>query len=649
MANSRVCTECQAALPDGVPDVFCPACALRVEVAGTQQRFFGRVAGVLGRLWDGCCESLGLGSQTAASRMHLYSDTTDTVRGSVMNSPSQVPQPGDVIEDYKILEKVGGNMGLVVKAHHRLLNKTVALKLLPKDWTKDGPRIARFRREIQILAQLDHPNLVKAMDARSVGGWQVVAMEWVDGMDLHQLMTMHGRIPISDACEAVRQAALGLQHAHEHGLIHRDIKPSNLMLSSAGTIKVIDMGLALNRDEAASSLTQSGVVMGTMNYCAPEQIRNPSTVDIRADIYSLGCTLYHLLAGRPPHASRKTMTDVVHAHLEEPFPKISEARLDAPEGLEAVLNRMTEKDPAARFTTPSDVVEALGAFARGAKLEALVRPQGKSDPHPTLRSGKSTLGTNEGGRSRGSYWMRWVAVGLGLIGIVAAVNFWKDRNSHIPVHGLESSQAPVSTMVRPVVVLMDTSAQRGNYKPGNPEFGRNNAMDLQDLFKEQIKEIPFESIKPEAVGLNWDGRNRVRAMHPDLILIHRSVFFHPLAAALGIRYRDEWRNLEDQKTFEAAYAHLGDGALREFIRDIGSSNPTTKFLVYSRGTDTNWLSSDFRQKWAEKLETSNPDLKGRINTMLVEGEQKGTFDDPPTNRVVVLQKVRKILGLPTRD
>src|SRR5687767_15784423 len=155
-------------------------------------------------------------------------------------------------------------------------------------------------------------------------------MELIDGTDLQRLVEIHGPLPVAAACEAARQAALALQYAHEHGLIHRDIKPSNLMLTHAGTIKVIDMGIALIREESTAQLTQTGLVLGTMRYCAPEQFRDASRVDIRADIYSLGCTLYHLLAGKPPYSERKTFAEVVQAHLHESFPTLAEARPDAP-------------------------------------------------------------------------------------------------------------------------------------------------------------------------------------------------------------------------------------------------------------------------------------------------------------------------------
>src|SRR4051812_26655459 len=372
MTKTRTCAECNAALPAGVPNLFCPACALRGALAignplalprpaertekGSWSRWFRRVRT---KEQPGRSEEITIASPDRPER---ESPLVTTV----------APEPGDVIEDYEILEKIGGNMGLVFKARHRLLDKTVALKLLPADCISDPVRLARFERELRVMGQLEHPNLVKAADARIVAHWHLVAMEWIEGVDLHGLIGTQGPFPVAIASEITRQSAVGLQYAHEHGLIHRDIKPSNLMLTRTGTIKVIDMGLALAREDSTAQLTQAGLVLGTMSYCAPEQFRDASNVDIRADIYSLGCTLYHLLTGKAPYWQRKTFAEIMQAHLHDPFPSLTEARPDAPPGLETVLVRMTAKDPNGRLSTPREVTEALEPFARGADLKDFV-------------------------------------------------------------------------------------------------------------------------------------------------------------------------------------------------------------------------------------------------------------------------------------
>jgi serine/threonine protein kinase len=359
------------------------------------------------------------------------------------------PASGEILGDYEILERIGGNMGRVFPARHRLLDRVVALKLVPADWIADPARLSRFQREMRVMGQLEHPNLVTADDARSVGEWHLVAMELIDGVDLQQLVRLRGPLPFAAACEVARQAAQGLQHAHEHNLIHRDIKPSNLMLTRAGTVKVIDMGLALAREDSSAQLTQTGLVLGTMSYCGPEQFRDASHVDIRADIYSLGCTLYHMIVGKSPYWQRKTLAEIMEAQLHEPLPKLSEWRPDAPAGLEAVLMRMTAKDPNERFSTPREVVDALEPFSRGAELAALV-PAKIQQPSPPQRvstsksmptSGHLPAAASESQRP-GARWTRRAAWTLTLLAIAGAAFLAINSRRHTPV-----------------VVLMDTSIQ----------------------------------------------------------------------------------------------------------------------------------------------------------------------------------------------
>src|SRR6266849_5528601 len=351
MQLTRTCTECGNPIPPRAGSAHCPLCLLNLGLeAGKQETENGGRRSedsdqqAVRRIWPiGWVRGRQTRKQADRSQQTALASAEDKGRQCPPMSRAD-PVAGDFIEDYEILEKIGGNMGLVFRARHRLLDKVVALKLLPAEAIADPARLARFQREIRVMGRLEHPNLVTAADARSVDSWHLVVMEWIDGVDLYRLVRTQGPLPVAAGCEAARQAALGLQYAHQHGLIHRDIKPSNLMLTRAGTIKVIDMGLALIMEDTAAQLTQTGLVLGTMSYCAPEQFRNASSVDIRADIYSLGCTLYYLLAGKSPYGQRKTFAEVVQAHLNDPFPSLAEARPDAPASLETVLARMTAKD-----------------------------------------------------------------------------------------------------------------------------------------------------------------------------------------------------------------------------------------------------------------------------------------------------------------
>jgi serine/threonine protein kinase len=207
--------------------------------------------------------------------------------------PQSSPQEASrQLGEYELLDKLGeGGMGTVFKARHTELDRLVAIKILRPGQLDREEAAARFRREIKAAGRLDHPHIVRAHDARRIGDTQFLVMEYVDGLDAETLAGRLGALPITDACELVRQAALGLQCAHEHGLVHRDIKPSNLMLSRNGQVKILDLGLARVHGSVSASqaVTAIGQVMGTPDYIAPEQINDSHGAEIRADRYSLGC------------------------------------------------------------------------------------------------------------------------------------------------------------------------------------------------------------------------------------------------------------------------------------------------------------------------------------------------------------------------
>ena len=204
---------------------------------------------------------------------------------------------------YRIQSRLGqGGMGTVYRAWHTRLKRIVALKTLRAEYMDNAPAVVRFHREMEAVGKLDHFNLIRATDAGEDHGVHFLAMEYVEGVDAARLSQACGPLPVADACDLVRQAAVGLQCADEHGLVHRDVKPSNLMVTPAGRVKVLDLGLALLHAAAdeAGELTGSNQWMGTADYMAPEQGLDAHGVDIRADVYSLGCTLYKLLAGKAP-------------------------------------------------------------------------------------------------------------------------------------------------------------------------------------------------------------------------------------------------------------------------------------------------------------------------------------------------------------
>ena len=275
-----------------------------------------------------------------------------------------------VLGSYVLLERLGeGGMGQVFKARHRHLGRIVALKLIRKERLDNPATVKRFQREVRAAAALSHANIVLAYDADEVNGTQILVMECVEGgTDLGRLVKKCGPLPVEQACEYIRQAALGLQHAYERGLVHRDIKPGNLLVTADGkTVKVLDMGLARleHRGDAgatSSSMTQEGAVMGTANYMAPEQARDSHHADIRADVYSLGCTLYYLLTGRVPFPTGSMAEKLLKHQFHEPQP-LQRLRPDLPPGVVTVVRKMMAKQPEDRFQTPAEAATALAASA----------------------------------------------------------------------------------------------------------------------------------------------------------------------------------------------------------------------------------------------------------------------------------------------
>jgi serine/threonine protein kinase len=267
------------------------------------------------------------------------------------------------IGNYEVLDRLGaGGMGIVFKARHRRMKRIVALKLLSSDLAKDDKFVRRFQREVEAIARLSHPNIVMAYDADEDQAGPFLVMECVDGDDLSAQVQKHGPLDVPTAVNCILQAARGLEYAHSNGIIHRDIKPANLLRDSMGIVKVSDLGVArLNMVESAadlSGITQAGGIVGSVHYMSPEQATDSTTIDYRADIYSLGATLYFLLLGRPPYQSQ-TMMAVMLQHREAPIPSLAEMRTDVPLALDAVFHRMLAKAPGDRYQTMTEVVGAL--------------------------------------------------------------------------------------------------------------------------------------------------------------------------------------------------------------------------------------------------------------------------------------------------
>ncbi len=288
---------------------------------------------------------------------------------------------GFFLGPYKILDQLGqGGMGRVYQALHETMNRVVALKVLMPQVTKTPRAQKLFLREVQAAAQLNHPNIVTAFDAGQLNGRHFLAMEFVDGPNLEEFVRARGPLPVGLACELIRQAACGLQHAFEMGMLHRDLKPANLLVQPAAknnavaVVKILDFGLARMQEPSAVAsgsrtiVARDNSVMGTPDFIAPEQARDLHKTDIRSDLYSLGCTFYWLLTGQVPFPGGNTLEKLLRHNTEAPTPLI-QFRGDVPQPVADMLGKLMAKNPADRIATPQELIHALAPFAQPAALD----------------------------------------------------------------------------------------------------------------------------------------------------------------------------------------------------------------------------------------------------------------------------------------
>jgi serine/threonine protein kinase len=288
-----------------------------------------------------------------------------------------VPETPPEIPGYEILEELGrGGMGIVYKARQVSLDRVVALKVLNVKPDRDPVALDRMRREARVMARMSHPHIVAVYDAGQAGDRFYFAMEYIAGADLHRLVEQGGPLPVDQSLEYMRQAALGLQHAHEHGLVHRDVKPSNLIVTApvgapGSVLKILDLGLARLVIEQpgfapaapSSPITQVGSFMGTPDFMAPEQANDPRSADSRSDLYSLGCTFYYVLSGRPPFGGGTPLAKLMQHHLEDAVP-LEELCPSLPRQLGALVRKLMAKRPEDRFTSAAELAAALDELTR---------------------------------------------------------------------------------------------------------------------------------------------------------------------------------------------------------------------------------------------------------------------------------------------
>jgi serine/threonine-protein kinase len=437
--------------------VACPepevlAAFARGDLAGPD---LAAVAEHIGRC-AACCRALGsvpadslAGLARAAAVAHETVQSSGTPSSLVPNPNAAANVPAELVGHprYRVIGELGaGGMGVVYKAEHRVMGRIVALKVVAPNLTARAGAVERFRKEVRAAAQLSHNNIVRAHDAEEAGGLHFLVMEFIEGVSLDRLVAKKGPLPVPLACLLARQAALGLQHAAEKGMVHRDIKPQNLMVTRKGQVKILDFGIArfvstddepapnqrlpfgAGRDAAHAGATNPNLLMGTPDYLSPEQAKNSHDVDPRSDIYSLGCTLYFMLTGHPPFGAATTLVDKLFSHTHDEPPPVRVRRPEVPEGLLAVLARMTAKAPDDRYQKAAEAAAALLPYTRSGAtepaFEVVVTPAPRGSPlAPTPVSdtapqpGAPTLAElarpRKRKRKKPSWWARrkWAVVG----------------------------------------------------------------------------------------------------------------------------------------------------------------------------------------------------------------------------------------------
>ncbi|MFN7147434.1 MAG: serine/threonine-protein kinase, partial [Myxococcota bacterium] len=301
--------------------------------------------------------------------------TTDLDRTVVSEAPAPTPSSGAAatvppgpgedgpkkvsrVGDFQLVKKLGqGGMGTVFLAKQVSLDRLVALKTLSKELAKREDFVARFLREARSMARLDHPNVVRVYAAETSQGLNYAAIEYVDGQSMQKWMDALGKLSVGDALCVTITAADALRHAHEQQMIHRDVKPDNILVTKRGVVKVADFGLAKAVDEDVS-MTQSGTGLGTPLYMAPEQGRNAKHVDVRTDIYALGCTLYYFLTGRLPFTG-KDAVEIILAKEQGKFSSVRKLNPEVPERLDLMIDKMLARDPAHRYATCAELLKDL--------------------------------------------------------------------------------------------------------------------------------------------------------------------------------------------------------------------------------------------------------------------------------------------------
>ncbi len=283
---------------------------------------------------------------------------------------------GTTLGPYRLEQFIGGGgMGAVFRAHDTTLDRVVAVKVLAGRQADDEEMLRRFRNEAQSAARLDHENIGRVHAVGSEAGWHFIVLEYIEGRNVRDIVRDEGPFDVARTVDVAIQVADALEHASERAVVHRDIKPSNIVITPAGRARIVDMGLArLHQMAGDRDLTISGMTLGTFDYISPEQARDPREADVRSDLYSLGCTMFFMLVGRPPFADG-TMVQKLLQHQQEQPPAIEKLRPDVPRRLAGIIARLMAKKPGDRYQRPADLVADLAALAADQGI-VLAAPRG---------------------------------------------------------------------------------------------------------------------------------------------------------------------------------------------------------------------------------------------------------------------------------
>ncbi len=321
---------------------------------------------------------------------------------------------GFTLGHYVVEERLGfGGMGLVYRARHLAMEHRVAIKLLSPQAAADPATLARFYREARAAAAVNHPNVVRATDVGEDGGRHYLVLEYVEGEDLQAMVRRRGPLPVPEALGYVAQALRGLQHLIEQGLIHRDLKPANLLVDRGGTVKILDMGLARFTNHRQDNLTRqvdTGAILGTADYMSPEQTLDMHAVDVRSDVYTLGATLYFLLAGRAPFEGLETSQKLLAIQLSEPRP-LAALRPDVPAGAVRFVKTMMAKQPEDRYQTPAEALEDLAPWLPVSwSAPASPGPAPSQAPRSVNGRARGAAGAKKTNAARDGFRSRWAAL-----------------------------------------------------------------------------------------------------------------------------------------------------------------------------------------------------------------------------------------------